>query len=279
MKKYLRRLVIRMPRPLTVGLRYPREYLFVKGYLSPNQSNPSVIFFTVGKCASILMRRILTDINRHHLGLLPLNLAGYWFDARSDHFYTHMRTNANTLICDRGILYAPLREYLDVSDLPSARILCMLRDPRDKIVSGYFSAGKTHRPPADASRRNAFLARRGQIQEMTIEEYTLQQVPRVKKIYSQYRKNIPRSRVLTYEQMWWDFDGWASGLSQLLGIELSPDEIRNYRRIAGVDKRRQEDASSHRRKGTPGDHKNKLSAGVASSLTRQFAEELGWLYG
>lgn len=268
-----------MPRVCVAWARYPREKIFLSGWLAYDKATPSVFFFTSHKCASMLLWRILLDMNRRRMKLTPLNFPGYWFDVRSDSFYYYVNSVGQCLIRDTGILYAPFREYIEVDHLKHARILCMLRDPRDKLVSGYYSAKISHRPPVNSDRRRAFLGNRARLQQISIDEYVIEQAPRVKRIYRQYRENLARDHVLTYEQMWSDFNGWIGQLSSLLGIELSEKEIESYRRMSGVDDEIIENASAHRRRGSPGDHRHKLQLSTIESLDQIFADELIWLYG
>tara|TARA_R100000687_G_C6413949_1_gene147730 strand:+ start:250 stop:930 length:681 start_codon:yes stop_codon:yes gene_type:complete len=224
------------------------------------------------------MDKLLVDVNRRYLNLKPLDLAAYFWDTRSDPIYPYLRDHATSLIADRGGLYAPLRQYIDVEHLDRAKVFAMLRDPRDKIVSGYFSVRFSHRSPNNGLRRKNFQSSRRNADELTIDEYALQQAPIVKEVYCAYRKNLDRDVVLTYEQMWHDFDSWARCLASRLDVSFTQDDVARYRKMAGVDEQRSENQHSHRRRGMPGDYLNKLSPAVIEQLNEVFADELNWLY-
>lgn len=277
-EKKLRWIAGRLPVPLITALRYPREHLFVNGLVNFHKPRESIIFFTVKKCASTLMRRMLSEANRRHLGLTHLNLAGYFWDTRSEPFYEYLQQHAAGLLRDQGILYGPLRQYADVSHLSHARVIGMLRDPRDVVVSGYFSAGYSHRQPANRQRQQRFQDHRADVRQTDIDAYAIDYASRLRGIYARYQRHLPRSQVLTYEEMWNDFNGWLKRFAELLGTQFTPTDALRYRRMAGIDESREEDSLSHRRRGVPGDFRNKLSPDAAGKITDMFSDSLRWLY-
>jgi hypothetical protein len=260
-------------------LRYRRESRYLRGDADGLGTGPSVVFFTVTRCASTFMRHLLRVINRRHLHLLPLNLAAYLWDTGQGGVYQRLSREARQLFRERGVLYAPLRNYVDLAHLRQGRVIAMLRDPRDVAVSGYFAARYSHRPPASAKRKVEFQSHRQAVMAMSIDEYVMDFATRLGPIYEGYRTHLPRAQVLTYEEMWNDFPAWARRLAGLLGVEFSEGEIAEYARMAGAGVARTEDTHSHRRQGAPGDHRQKLSPATAERLTAMFAPSLEWLYG
>lgn len=278
MYETFRKIAGSLPSPVVGVLRYRREYLYMKGCRNYDKDSPSVIFFTVHKCASTLIRRILNDINSRYLFLTPLNLAGYYWDAMGGNFYSRHKDDTKNILCDTGVLFSPFRQYVDISHLQKTHILVMLRDPRDRIVSGYYSVIKTHRPPANPISKEAFVLRRSQMGSLDINEYALAVSDRVREIYEAYRSNIPRDWVVTYEDMWSDFDSWIYSVGKILGINLSSSDVDRYRRMADLREDRVEDQRLHIRRGVPGDYIDKLSPEVVEQLTERFQDVLGWLY-
>lgn len=278
-ERQLRWLASNLPVPVVRLLRYRKEFLFDKGFVSYRGPDPSIAFFTVKKCASTLMRRMLAEINRRHLHLVHLNLAGYLWDTGSEPTYQYLKRHATRLLRDDGILYGPLRNYVDLSHLTRTRVLLMLRDPRDVIVSGYFSARFSHRPSAQKSKRQDLERQREELASIAIDDYALGFADRLAPVYAEYRAHIARNRVLTYEDMWHDFDTWARQLGQLLHVDFDAADIIAFRRMADIDAAPGvEDVKAHRRKGKPGDYLDKLSKPVAARITDQFADTLKWLY-
>ena len=276
----LRWLASNLPVPIVTMLRYRREYLFIKDLRAYDGDNSSVVFFTVRKCASTMMRHLLADVARCHMRLTPLNLVAYLWDATGEtDVYDYLNANAQRLFRERGICYAPLRRYVDVSHLCEARVIAMLRDPRDVVVSAYYSDRFSHRAPANRERKERFDARRDIMGGIAFEEWIRQEALKTRDIYARFRQHLNRKQVLTYEEMWTDFDGWLSRLGECLKVGFTKSDHARYRSLSGVDDLTRDDPLSHRRKGTPGDFRSKLSKPLADELTELFAEELRWLYG
>lgn len=283
LRQFLRRAAVYAPRPAIKFVRYPREWLFANGYASFTKPESSVLFFTTHKCASTLMLRMFVLINKHCLNLTHLNLAAFMWDAQGGSGLTvheQIGRRPTHYFRDHGIIYAPLRSYFDISHLSTAKPILMLRDPRDILVSGYYSARYSHRPPADPKRREAFLRHREDLQNISVEDYVMAYAPHTLKLYDEYRAHIPRRALLTYEQMWTDFSCFLSALADLLEVEFSSSLVDELTRMAAPPENAgQENINSHRRKGIPGDYRDKLSPEVANELTSLFADNLEWMYG
>lgn len=284
----------RIPRPLKYRLaksaptqvvqfvRYPRESLFVKGWCGFDSAGSSVFFFTTHKCASMLMSQVLATINKKALGLAHLDLEAYLWDIDIDgQVPVHKLLSSRRLeyLRDNGILYAPLRRYVDLSHLKTSRQCLMLRDPRDVLVSDYYSALYSHRPPVNSQRRAAFLARKRELSEITLDHYAISSAPAFEDRYREYRKYISRDHAVTYEQMWWNIDGFLCDLARIIGFDLTIELQEQLRGIVKFPSDGQEHISSHARKGVPGDHREKLKPETISQLNEIFSESLHWLYG
>ena len=280
MRSALRWLASNLPPRLVAALRYRRERLFVNRAREFHGPNRSVIFFTVRKCASTMTRHLLADLAKRHLGLVPLNLAAYLWDVTGEaDVYSYLNRNARTLLKPYGVMYAPLRRYVDISHLEQPRALVMLRDPRDVVVSAYFSARYSHRAPANRARKARFDMRREALADVAFEDWIRAEALRTREVYSGFRTHLNREQVVTYEDMWDDFDEWLAQVERLLDVRIPEADRGRYRRLAGVDNRQGEDLRSHRRKGAPGDFRDKLDPPMINELNTLFRDDLCWLYG
>lgn len=261
--------------------RYAKEHRYMQGRLPANSDQPSLLFYTTHKCASTLMRRLLAIANRRAIGLTQVNLAAYFWEAAdvgTSPVVEQLRSRSRECFRPRGYLYAPLRHYVDTSHLPDAQYLLMLRDPRDVLVSAYFSSRFSHRAPANPLRRELHAARRKQLEDVSLEENIIARAPALASKYATYRENIPRSSLVTYEQMWWDFPGFAQRIAGIVGAEFDDALVADMAALAQVGGHREENQSAVRRKGTPGDHREKLSPALCARLEEQFSDTLRWMY-
>lgn len=55
------------------------------------------------------------------------------------------------------------------------KILLVLRDPRDILVSSYYSVAYSHPFPDDKERTKEFLTERYRVRDMTVDQYVIEQ--------------------------------------------------------------------------------------------------------
>lgn len=262
------------PIPLVRFLKYrAAQRLLEKG---PGLGTPdaSVLFFTVHKCASSLMARLLTAVNREHLGLTRVDAAGFAQLAKdsqtSRDAYAYITANAGKLFHPHGYLYGPLRRFVEIDNLDRYRVSLMLRDPRDVLVSQYYSLAYSHPLPFHRAAREEFLARREAARATDVDTFVLREVAWVRDVYETYWNRLVCEQNVTplrYEDMWRDFGCWLSRFLQELELDLDSESLeRLERRLAPKPAPKEESIHRHRRKGTPGDHREKLRKETVTQL-------------
>jgi len=235
----------------------------------------SILHFSINKAATQTVKQIIVTAGVDN-GMSIANLHGYAFDYDLPFFdslspedmlkYKHV-------FKPRGYVYTSFGGYIENIDLlDKYRIVLMVRDPRDILVSNYFSRAHSHREPLKTSSKYAdFIEERKEVQRMTIDEYVLEEYPRVKAILERYASNlvnsVPNTYVTRYEDMIENFPKWLDNL--LSYCELP---IENWRREKMINrhqrKPQQEDVNQHIRKGVSGDYKQKLSAETITVLNQ-----------
>lgn len=169
----------------------------------------------------------------------------------------------------RGYCYSGFRQfpdYLSDFDLKPFKKMFLVRDPRDMVVSHYFSHKISHpMPPGPLGQKMQRL--RDRLQAMSVDEYSLWFGKVVRESYQNFASAIFDSnlKVFRYEDVVFEKRKWLNDVVNYAGIELPETEI--YR-IA--DKRDvipdQEDATKHIRRVTPGDHIKKLKPETIAEL-------------
>ena len=148
-----------------------------------------------------------------------------------------------------------------------------IRDPRDILVSSYYSFGFTHGLSQVNTIKVRQEANKSRISEMTLDEYVLEsaekQVELFKTLYG-LSKACRRGVVLRYEDMINDFDGFAEQLRKYITLEdATIGEI--YQKTRPMEK---EDVTSHRRSGKVGGFREKLEKSTIISVNNKLAEIL-----
>lgn len=173
--------------------------------------------------------------------------------------------------------FAPCRAFeFTPADYPVQRIF-QIRDPRDILVSEYFSFGWIH-----PNEKGQMLSRRRQeIQEMAIDDYVLQQ-PQFSKwpLNEKYLPLMdldfdrPEFNLVRYEDMVLDFPKWVESAITPFEFRSPRSAISRYVKKFASQFEVKAESMTHRRKMTPGDHREKLQPKTIEKLNERFADVL-----
>ena len=193
-----------------------------------NSEIDSFIFFTTHKAASNFTNQILKEVEQisefelYDYGALigsiseKLNI--------TDQFEEYLNENHKTLFKLNGEIYGPQRLPLNFTGINDYKKIFFLRDPRDVLVSAYYSFGYSHVEPDSASMIDSFLKKRAKIQNQTIDEYVLQEMERwIKPAYMNYKKLRLESTndvlYLKYNDYIEDTEGIVNKILTFFGLE------------------------------------------------------------
>ena len=160
-----------------------------------------------------------------------------------------------------------------------------IRDPRDILVSEYFSYGWLHRTSAASSPMSSefVVGQRKQIQNETIDEYAIRAATSLKSrmapLVKRYKKLGANEIILKYEEMVLSLSEWIGKAIIPFNFEFSENIISSLHEqfkneFITKGNRRRGHFKNHKRNITPGDHKDKLQAKTIKKLNKIFKEEL-----
>jgi hypothetical protein len=162
-----------------------------------------------------------------------------------------------------------------VAETPGLKVVLHIRDPRDCVVSMYYSSAFSHIEPGPGPVRDSFLAQREIFRSWSVEEFALEGLRRGYRALGLMR-NIMESRtdaVLSrYENLVTDFEGWLKDLADRIALPLNRGVLNEL--VASAEFDVVEDPFRHKRQVTPGDFRRKLSKRVQDRLTEAFREDL-----
>ena len=259
--------------------------------------NPSrnIIAYTTHKAGSMVLHRVLKDI-------CELNRMRYYSpnEARSQLPFDRMFAGHDFIAKKRGC-FGPIRFFVPTQALDRASIILHLRDPRDVLVSMFYSYCYMHE--GEIERHTGY---RKAVAEAGIDRFVLDMVGEPFYGYrgdygigSRYKKHVgnvldryqryleelldrPNTIVVSYEEMVLAFPSWLEKIVSAFDLP-DPEETRAVvaaRHANSVAAESEEDVWSHKRKVTPGDHREKLQAETIRQLDEIFAsvlERLGYL--
>jgi hypothetical protein len=240
-------------------------------------SRESVYFYTFHKCASSLFG-----------GYVLKNVQGLRHVDYASRIYSGEKID-KIVFEENGFVYGPIRlsasprspvykklvePACDVDFIRSKIAIFLVRDPRDILVSLYYSFGYTHGLSSVDGIREIQEQSRGEIQRQTIDEYALESAHSIVgnfETLDKLSKACTRSVVLRYEDMIDRWDCFVEGLTKYL--EIKPTVLTQIHQKSRP--REKEDQESHRRSGKPGEFGSKLKEPTIASLNTTFQDVLG----
>ena len=157
--------------------------------------------------------------------------------------------------------------------LQERKSVLLVRDPRDALVSQYFSFGGRYishaRPARNASK---FVSRLRTSAHLDIDAYVLAQAENYLGKLVAYQRALDFDNVLLrrYEEVYFDKERFLADIFHHFGIPVPRCVIREVAAASDV-RPLKERRGQHIRKGTPGDHREKLQPRTIERLTRLFA--------
>ncbi len=212
-------------------------------------------------------------------GLIPIDFDAYSFEGAPTSIDPYRYDEKLRAIYRKtGYVYGPFRHpNQGIPDLLEFKTILMLRDPRDVLVSLFYSVAYSHTLPAgNPEQASELLMRRKNALELEIDAFVLDQLPIYKERYEMYLRDLhgrPRTLLLTYEEMMADREAWFERLISFAGFTPSSETL-EFARAASEGETGGEDAHRHRRQGLPGDHRRKLRAETIETLNRELGEIL-----
>jgi len=242
------------------------------GAVTARQDLPSVLFFTVHKAASIFSAAVCRRIAEHS-GYVGADFMSYLFSGgRVTGELFEPGPLAAEIYRKKGFFYGPFRHFHEaIPWLAEGRIILHVRDPRDVLVSSYYSLAYSHYVPSAENPNKAarILAARQRALTDGVNAHVLENAEGIRLLYQTYADSLlsVRSTHLSrYEVMVCDFRAWLDEVSHAMGLALSSGFL--DRIAAETSFKVSENATRHKRQVIPGDYVRKLTTGTISELNR-----------
>ena len=240
--------------------------------LETSSDRPSVLALSLPKAGSVLLDGIMKMLCER-CGLTYVSIMEAFFQVGV--IETDIPSETSQLFRESGFCYGGFRYYPTQFDIPisnTAPAILLVRDPRDMLVSLYFSALKSHPKRGRDGANPASEA----AAEMNIENY----VKRFAKMYKMRMKDYcvfldrrPDTKVFRYEDIIYDKVAWVGDICSHFqwGIpEEDQANIANHWNI--IPDAEQPDA--HVRQVHPGNYLNKLTPETINWLNDFLGDEM-----
>ena len=257
---------------------FETELTLIKGAHEAKSKHPSILHFSINKAATQYVKSILkrcAEVNN----IIPIQFSDYAFNTKFpflDHLSVEEMEKYKHIFKKEGYLYSVFGGMVEnIEELDKYKIVLVTRDPRDILVSRYYSIGYHHGVPAKAGdKRDKFLFERKKARESTIDDYVILESNRVHDTYSRYQtlllEKYRNTYLTTYEHMVTNFNSWLKSLIEYCEFNLSNQWIQSLVEQHERKKPIKENIYTHLRKGKIGDHKEKLKPETIMYLDKKF---------
>jgi len=258
------------------------EIELIRGKHVNENNHRSIIHFSMNKAATQYVRGLLGRSAAGN-GMVAVGLAEYAFHTNfpylDDLSISEMK-KYQYLFKPTGYLYSVFGGLIEgIADLEKYLVVLMIRDPRDILVSEYYSYGYSHAVPSRRGNKYAkFMRMRQKARQLTVDEYVIGESDRLYNTFQRYinllLNRYPRIYLTRYEDMTSNFQAWLEKLLDYCELKVSGELLRSFLEESKKLRPKKEDIYQHDRKGIPGDYKEKLKQETIDYLNLKFSSVL-----
>ncbi|MFC0160196.1 sulfotransferase domain-containing protein [Mameliella alba] len=264
--------------PMTASIAYKGKTIYDLP-VSRSPDIPSVFFMSVHKSGSTLMNNMIRA---------ACEMLEYEFVDIQSHFFNtgisdaDIPADTSAIFKPQGYVYSGFRYFPNQYEIPCLNdcpLIVLVRDPRDAVVSQYFSLSQSHPMPgkdADDKLYRHMEEQRKKTLGSDINEFALREVGSfVKKLetYSELLKTHPKARLFQYEEIIYMKKKWIMSMLNFLEWQMKPGQPMSLANRFNVVPK-QEDASKHIRQVHPQNYMTKLSPETIAEINRKYSATL-----
>lgn len=230
--------------------------------------------FSLHKSGSVLLNKMVKELAAE-AGRCFVDIPGSLFSLGIPIREAKLRPG-ESLSDFEGVCFGGFREWpkqLELGLGKGTKSILLVRDPRDILVSMYFSIVKSHPLPLSGDVRESLLDQRRSAEDTSIDDWVRRESGYLEDQISTYGEVLARSagslKVFRYEQVIFAKEQWLEEIVGWFGWKVARGA---FERIARENDMvpAAEDPGSHVRKVVPGDHREKLNPTTIGWLGERF---------
>ncbi len=233
--------------------------------------------FALHKSGSVLLNRIIEDVAS--IADVPVfNFPELLFE--NGIRFQDLKEMPEDLFDSEGMIYSGFRLFpkdpckLNLGN--GGKAILMVRDPRDILVSMYFSMKGSHAVPKSGKSREKMLKIRESAEAVSIDEFVRAGSDRLRKKFLRYHKVLIESgqvetRIFRYEDVIFEKARWVRDIADFLDLAVPGNELDSIASRHDI-RPEKENPSAHIRRVAPGDYLEKLSPDTIDFLNQELGE-------
>jgi hypothetical protein len=239
------------------------------------QKEKSVYFITMHKCASTLFSNFVLPRakNLQHVDYLH-QIEVKKFNGIDFQEFGFLYGPCRVSVNRRDPLFRDvIRHIIEPGFLKDKRAVFFVRDPRDILISSYYSFGFSHAFSENPELREMQEQFRNEIRKQTLDEYCVANAASWNEYFALIQRMIRECKdgiLLRYEELIHDFDAMAGKMSQF--ISLSEADFKEMKIRSRPQKK--ENIYAHQRSGLTEDYARKLKPETIYQLNSILADTL-----
>jgi hypothetical protein len=237
----------------------------------------SFFLFSLMKAGSALLNNLFFSVcNEKSIPVIQIDQA-IWKESIT---FNQLNSSTDAALYEAGYAYTGFRIFIpwDTNfDFTKVKSILLIRDPRDMLVSRYFSLKYSHNvPKKQGIAREGYLKERELLSNITIDDYLLKKPRIYLKHFHTYEEKLlinKQTKLYRYEDVISKKREWLTDMLNFLNIELPQEKIFQIadRHDIRPDK---EDKHAHIRQVTPGNYKKHLKQKTINKLNKIYSEIL-----
>ena len=252
------------------SLLWKAERRGLRGEIAPG-GLPSVLFYSYYRCGSMFLSRALRELARAN-GLQHLDYCSYFVKvAPGQGARLFEEETLAAAFHPEGCYYGTLRRAYPIPSPEQYRSVLLLRDPRDCLVSHYYSVRDSHTLNNHGNRR----ARREAL-TTDIDQWVLKHAEDYRRDFLEFHRKLvgkPGVLFLPYEEMVTAFPEFVRKMIEHTGLDQDQSTVDRIVKEADFEVS-SENILSHKRSVKPGNHRRKLNPETIRRLDEALAEVL-----
>jgi hypothetical protein len=233
----------------------------------PTRGQKSAYLFAYAKSGSTLMDNMIS----HYCAQTGMAFFSLFGQAFSQGIQTSdIDKDAAACFKPEGYIYSGFRHYpkfrISIGDEP---VVLLVRDPRDMLVSLYYSIIKSHVIPEGNMQ---LKEQRQRAAQQSIDEFVVQRAGGYLRQFERYKQTLGelKVKVYRYEDVIYDKKRWLWDMIQFIGLPEQKTLIEDIASRFDIVPD-SEHEMQHIRQVHPGNHRDKLQKGTISRLNQKLA--------